>query len=110
MPAEAVDPLLSAGHEADTVIEEGLRGSSDARIIDVTKTAGRVLITLDLDFSDIRAYPPSDHNGIVVLRLGSQDKIKILTAMKRLISVLTDEDPRGKLWIIEPDRLRIRSD
>jgi hypothetical protein len=32
-------------------------------------------VTLDLDFANIRAYPPGKHAGIVVLRLKHQDKI-----------------------------------
>jgi len=39
------------------------------RVIDVCRREGRVLITLDLDFSNILSYPPSDFAGIVVLRL-----------------------------------------
>jgi predicted nuclease of predicted toxin-antitoxin system len=36
---------------------------------------GRILLTLDLDFSDIRAYLPEEFPGILVLR---SDKTGIL--------------------------------
>jgi len=33
-----------------------------------------VLMTLDLDFANVQAYPPKSHPGIVVFRSKSQDK------------------------------------
>jgi predicted nuclease of predicted toxin-antitoxin system len=69
----------------------------------------RVLITLDRDFSDIRAYPPNDHAGIVVLRPEAQDKHSVEELLQRLLVVLDSDSPAGELWIVEPDRLRRRS-
>ena len=36
---------------------------------DVAQREGRILITQDLDFSDIRKFQPGTHYGIVVVRL-----------------------------------------
>jgi predicted nuclease of predicted toxin-antitoxin system len=68
LPREAQALLRNAGHDAQTVYDECLVGHTDARILDVCLNEERVLITLDLDFSDIRQYPPSSHSGIWVLR------------------------------------------
>jgi predicted nuclease of predicted toxin-antitoxin system len=70
---------------------------------------GRVLVTLDRDFSDIRAYPPNDHAGIVVLRPQAQDKHSVEELLQRLLAVLDQDSPVGELWIVESDRLRRRS-
>ena len=34
----------------------------------VCQVEGRALVTCDLDFADIRAYPRGDYHGIIVLR------------------------------------------
>jgi hypothetical protein len=72
------------------------------------RAESRILLTLDLDFANIRAYPPEQHSGIVVLRLKTQDKITILTYIRRVAAVLDKRSPAGELWIVEPDRIRYR--
>ena len=69
VPVELADLLRSNGHEVRTVPEEGLKGVGDARIADVCRWEQRALITFDLDFADVRSYPPEEHPGLVVLRL-----------------------------------------
>ena len=49
-----------------SVIDEHLEGTPDAQLLDACRSESRLLITLDLDFADIRAYPPSGHAGIWV--------------------------------------------
>ena len=45
-------------------------------------------MTLDKDFSDIRAYPPSRFAG--------------------LVRAVEDTDLQGQLWIVEEARIRVR--
>lgn len=58
LPREAVRLLSSAGHDAHTVEQEGLAGSPDVNLIAACTREGRILVTLDLDFTDIRPVPP----------------------------------------------------
>jgi len=73
--------------------------------------AGRngACITLDTDFADIRSYPPSHFSGLIVLRLRRQDKHHVLQTINRLIPLLSQEPLQQLLWIVEEDRIRIRS-
>ena len=65
--------LLSwVGHDAATVAEQGLAGAEDLDIASVCLDEGRILVTLDLDFADVRAYPPHRYPGLIVLRINSQ--------------------------------------
>ena len=68
LPVEAAELLRTAGWECGTVYEEGLAGADEPIIAARCQAEERVLFTLDLDFGDIRAYPPSQYVGIVVLR------------------------------------------
>lgn len=47
LPVSAADVLTGCGHDADTVIAEGLTGAADPRVVAAATAEGRVLITLD---------------------------------------------------------------
>ena len=66
------------------------------------------LITLDLGFADIRAYPPEQSPGLIVLRLRRQDKLTVLGVVVRPIGVLSEETLSGHLWVVDEERIRIR--
>jgi len=108
LPVEVKALLVASGHDAHTVIEERLVGSEDSLIYHVAQTEERVILTLDLDFSDIRTYVPSESHGIIVLRPRSQDKASILAIMDRVIPLLATEPIAGRLWIVGGERVRIR--
>lgn len=50
-------------------MEEQLAGRDDAIVWHAAQAAGRLLITQDLDFSDIRRFRPGTHAGILLVRL-----------------------------------------
>ncbi len=108
LPDECAEILRQGGFEADTVADERLSGADDAAIAVRSQIERRVLITLDLDFANIRAYPPAEYSGIIVVRSKRQDKHSVLALMQRIGLVLTNRDPAGELWIVEPDRIRFR--
>jgi len=108
LPSECAGILRGGGFEADTVADERLTGAEDSVIAVRSRAEGRVLITLDLDFANIRAYPPAEYAGIVVLRLKRQDKHAVLALVRRAALVLANRAPEGELWIVEPDRIRFR--
>ena len=45
----------AAGHDAHSVIQQALGGQPDERVVEVCSHETRVLVTLDLDFSNILA-------------------------------------------------------
>lgn len=110
LPNEFGPLLRQAGFEAHTVESEALSGADDLVISERARAEGRTLITLDLGFSDIRAYPPQTYPGIVVLRSKAQDKLTLISILQRLIVVLGKASPVGQLWVVERDRIRYRED
>ncbi len=108
LPTEVAEMLRRAAHDASTVLEQHLGGSSDAKLAALCQRENRVLVTLDMDFADIRAYPPAEFPGFIVLRLKQQDKPHVLTVCTRLVQVLLLEPLEGQLWIVEENRIRIR--
>ena len=108
IPVQCVGQLREAGHDALAVQDQGLAGAADQRIAEICAEERRVLLSLDLDFADIRTYPPSESAGIVVFRLASQDAESLRQVVGRMLGVLTDESPVGRLWVVEQDKVRIR--
>ncbi|QNN20943.1 DUF5615 family PIN-like protein [Planctomycetales bacterium ZRK34] len=76
----------------------------------VCQQEGRVLVTLDLDFADIRAYPPESCPGLIVLRLARQDVNTIKTVLARLLLLLETEPLESRLWIVDETSVRIRDE
>lgn len=110
IPRDAVTLLRAAGHDTHSVIDERLEGGPDAQLLDVCLNEDRVLITLDLDFADIRVYPPSAHAGVWVLRPPAQNIEDILAILRGALVLLATETADRRLWIVERDRVRIRDE
>jgi len=108
LPVEVAELLQQAGHDALTVLDQQLGGEADGEIGIICQRESRIIVTLDLDFEDIRTYPPRDFSGLIVLRLKRQDKFYVLEIVERLLDVLKDESPEKKLWIVDERRVRIR--
>src|SRR3990172_9311368 len=99
LPRDAEALLRAAGHDVHTVLDERLGGIPDARVFETSRTEHRILVTFDLDFSDIRLYPPASHEGIWVLRPHTQSIENTLALLRGALVVLQPEPARGRLWI-----------
>ena len=108
LPAECASSLIAAGHDAMTVYEQSLDGAPDERIVEVCHAEGRILVTADLDLSDITRFPPAASPGYIVYRSRRQGKALMIELTRRLIPLLSMHPIAGHLWILEQDRLRIR--
>ncbi len=99
--------LQDAGLDVATVVGEGLCTSSDETLIDVCRAEGRVLVSLDKDFSSILRFPPGRYAGIVVLRLPQPLTIAAIEdALSRFLDASRGKDLAGRLWIIDARRIR----
>ena len=110
LPVECALIFREAGFQAATATEQDLSGADDSVLFERCRAEGRVLVTLDLDFANVRSYPPGAHSGIVVVRSNSQDKPRLIAILKRILPVLGRRSPEHELWIVEPDRIRYRED
>lgn len=91
-----------------TVADEGLCGADDGEVFRRCVAEGRILVTLDLDFADLRAYPPGKHSGIWVLRPPKQTFQAIDALVQAGLRLASIEPAHGRLWIIDERRVRIR--
>lgn len=100
--------MAEAGHDAKTVNEQGLQGAQDTTVAEVCARERRALVTLDTDFSDIKAYPPENFSGIIILRVAHQSKPHILKIFNQVLPLIGREPLDQHLWIVEEFRVRIR--
>jgi predicted nuclease of predicted toxin-antitoxin system len=110
LPDELGPLLRQSGHEAHSVRDEHLEGSTDLAIAQACRSERRVIITLDLDFADVRLYPPQESPRIIVLRLSRQDKNSVLAIIPRLLALLRSEPIAQRLWIVDESRTPIRGE
>lgn len=108
LPIEVAELLQQAGYDAMTVLDQHLGGKADVKIASICQAEKRIIVTQDLDFADIRAYPPKDYAGLIVLRLKQQDKFHVLSVFRRLLGQLKSLPLEQRLWIVDEKRIRIR--
>lgn len=100
--------LGSLGHDVTTAGEEGLLSQPDRAVAEAARKEGRLLLTLDLEFADLRKYPPGSHPGVILFRPGTMG----LRAVNRYIESFvrqTDLAPlAGCVVVVGPDRVRVR--
>ena len=107
----AVDDLLKRyGHEAVDVRDIGLRGAKDIEIADYAQKQKLCMLSGDLGFCDIRKYPPSKYDGLVVIRIPRGVTVSFIVRLlesflkrDKLVSQLA-----GKLAILEAGHGRFR--
>jgi predicted nuclease of predicted toxin-antitoxin system len=108
LPIEIAELLINAGHNAKTANAQQLQGAKDPVLIDVCRNEHCVLVTLDTDFSDIRAYPPEEFSGIIVLRVRIEAKHHVIKVFRSIIPLIGREPLIQRLWIVEETKVRIR--
>ena len=91
LPIEVGESLRNEGYDSVTVLNQNLSGTSDTNLAEICLKERRILVTLDIDFADIRTYPPEKYAGIIVLRLKRQDKLHVLEIFSHAARLFSDE-------------------
>lgn len=96
------------GHDVHTVYQEELSGIDDATLFETVQNEKRLLVTQDLDFSDLRRYSPGKHFGIVLLRLRNPSRFAMVERLQSVMRIYDLEDWSGCFVVISDQKLRIR--
>ena len=108
IPVGAFRELRRLGHDTETAEAEGLAGAVDTIVLAACRSEDRLLVTLDLDFANIRDYPPGTHRGIWVLRPRQQTIEAVLALLLAGLRLSEIEPTVSRLWVIDERRVRIR--
>jgi predicted nuclease of predicted toxin-antitoxin system len=102
------DRLLPLGHSASTAFEEGLLGKVDVEVGAAAKAEDRMVFTLDLDFADLRKFPPGSHPGIILFRPRSMGPLAVNEFVLKFAQETDLTSLARCLVIVEPHRIRVR--
>jgi len=110
LPRAAVAAIEKFGHTVEFARDAGLGTAPDEVIAERARSTQAALITRDLDFADVRRYPPSDYHGIMILRL-PDDAVaaNIAAVLERFLAEpqFVDQLP-ARLAIVDEARVRFR--
>ncbi|MGH9786891.1 MAG: DUF5615 family PIN-like protein [Terriglobia bacterium] len=107
-----IQALRDAGHQVDRLGEHLPVESEDSLVIGKAQELKAILLSLNGDFADIVAFPPSNFCGIVAFQMRNQPGLTS-ALMERFLGYLelhpSADHYRGKLIWVEPGRMRVRS-
>ena len=104
------DRLREAGYDVSTVAAQGLSGAPDEKVFQVCSSEGRVLVTLDTDFSQVLRFPPEHSAGVVLLAASGRMTAGLLyQLLDQMLAALPTQPLDGRLWVVEPGRIRIHA-
>jgi predicted nuclease of predicted toxin-antitoxin system len=108
LPVRAIAPLRALGHDVDTVNDEGLAGAGDPEVLRAATGVGRLIITMDRGFGDIRSYPPGTHCGVLVVRVDEQAAPAVAGVVELIARTVDLDDLAGCVAVFRDGGLRVR--
>ncbi len=108
LPPAAAGLPRELGHDVMTVYDQDLQRCTDPEVLAACQGEGKVLLSLDLDFSNILVYPPERYSGLIVLRLHKPGPRAVLSLLRRVVPHLETVPVAGRLWIADEHRIRVR--
>lgn len=107
-----VHTLRSAGHEVVRLRDQLPVESEDSVVISKAQELNAILLSLNGDFADIVAFPPSKFKGIIAIQMRNRPGLTG-ALMQRLLTYLESHPAAdhytGKLIWVEPHRIRVRT-
>ena len=67
-----------------------------------------MLLTLDLEFGDLRKHPPGGHPGIILFRPRSYGPLFVNRFVEKFIRETNLGELAGCVVLVEPNRVRVR--
>ena len=106
-----VRTLRDATHEVVRLKDVLPVESPDMAVIAKAQEIDAILLSMNGDFADIVMYPPKSYKGIVALQIRNHAEV-LDQLMARLTGYLRGqpamEHYRGKLLVVEVNRIRVR--
>lgn len=100
--------IRDLGLQVQRIQELGLTGAADPEVFRKAQELKAVLVTNDQGFGDMRAYPPSSHQGVIVLKM--EPDPKKVRAVHRVLEELLRKEQRFErcLFVVDASKYRKR--
>lgn len=97
VPNSVVRKLQQAGHQVLRLQEVARADLPDSAVIDKAQELRAILLSLNGDFADIVAYPPSSYGGIVALQAQNHPEA-IPSLVNRLLLYISTAPEAALSW------------
>jgi predicted nuclease of predicted toxin-antitoxin system len=109
MPRSTGAALKKHGYDVKDIRDYGLRGAEDEEIYEFAQREGAVILTGDRGFGNILRFPLGSHSGIIIAHFPNEmSTMEINHQLLERFKNLTEDDYKGNLIVIEPQKIRIR--
>jgi len=108
LPRSLSSRLKACGHDVISVLDQELSGASDEVLWNAVQAEGRFLMTADKGFADIRAHPPGNHAGVLLLRPNEDGILALNELLDDLLRGYDLQDLARTVTVATPRRIRIR--
>jgi len=108
LPTRLAGMLANLGHDTDTVYTEGLSSAVDPVVWKAAQDADRFFVTQDLDFSDVRAFKPGTHHGVLLVRLRVPSRLALARKVEAIFKS-EDVESWNRCFVVATDhKIRVR--
>ncbi len=109
LPASLQGRLVALGFDVDTARQEGLNGKPDSSVLSAAAAEGRIIVTQDLDFADLRRADVAASAGVIIVRLADPESSRLIERIVRALQSEHVHEWPERLVVITDDRVRTRS-
>jgi predicted nuclease of predicted toxin-antitoxin system len=103
-----VEWLRAEGHDAIHLRDEGLQRMPNGEIFEKAASAGRIILTFDLDFGEIVALSGGRRVSVVLFRLHNTRTPHVIDRLKRVLEDSAGALNHGAIVVVQESRHRIR--
>ena len=108
LPRSTVLLLRNVGIEAAHVGDRGLATASDAKILDIGRNEGSVVVTLDADFHALLVLSGAAGPSVIRIRIEGLRAEDLSTLLIKVIEVCNDDLTRGAMVSVTENGIRVR--
>jgi predicted nuclease of predicted toxin-antitoxin system len=102
-------PVLSdLGHDVLTAADEDLLSRPDLEVAACATREGRILLSLDIEFADLRKHPPGSHPGIILFRPASLGPLSVNRFVEQFVRSTDLSQLSRCVAVVEPQGIRVR--
>lgn len=103
-----VEWLRRQGHDAIHLREEGLHRAADEHVFAKALAEDRIVLTFDLDFSDLAVFTRNRPGRVILFRLENARTPHVIDRLGAVLAASSDVLQRPVIVIVEDSRHRVR--
>jgi len=100
--------LIGLGHDVLTAADENLLSHPDTELAQAAKEDQRMLMTLDVEFADLRKYPHGAHPSVILFRPLSLSPLSVNAFITDFVRRTDPDKLDACVAVVDPVNVRVR--